>query len=122
MDEKEKNKIEPLDGTGREKEKVSRREAMKRMAKGVALVGALGVTAVVTKGQGSCGYYNAAGDGYYYDYQNSYNNYANINMYTEYSEYYYNYYNYSNYEDYYNYSDYQNYYDYSENYSNVIWH
>lgn len=105
----------------RNNEKLSRREAMKRMAKGIALVGTLGVAGVVTQGQDECsgsyvnGYYNYSNA--YYNY--SYYNYAN--MYTAYSEYYYNYYDYYNYYNYYNYSDYQNYYDYSENYSNIIW-
>ncbi len=96
------------------KEKLSRREAMKRMAKGIALVGTLGVTAVVTQGQDECTntYVNGYAD--YYNYNNSYSNsYYNYgNMYTEYSEWYYNYYDYYNYYNYYNYSDYVNYYDY----------
>jgi hypothetical protein len=37
-------------------EKLSRREAMKRMAKGLALAGSIGVTAIVTQGQSECGY------------------------------------------------------------------
>ena len=122
MSDKKKTKKKTQEIGTRNKETLTRREAMKRMAKGIALVGTLGVAGVVTQGQDECsgGYV----DGYnnsYYNY--SYYNYAN--MYTEYSAYYYNYsdyYNYNNYSDYYNYSDYQNYYDYSENYGNIIWH
>jgi len=112
MDEKEKKNIETTEEKGRQKEKLSRREAMKRMAKGIALVGTLGVTAVVTQGQDECsgGYMDGYGNSYY---NYSYYNYGN--MYTEYSEWYYNYYDYNNYYNYYNYSDYRNYYDYYNN-------
>ena len=92
-------------------EKVSRREAMKRMAKGLALAGSLGVTAIVTQGQGECGYVNM-----YYNYGDYYYNYGDY--YYNYYDYYYNYgdyyYNYGDY--YYNYGDY--YYNYGDYYVN----
>jgi hypothetical protein len=99
----------------KKQERLTRREAMKRVAKGLALVGTLGVTAVITQGQDECagGYANLYSNGYY-NYSNSYTNYSNAysNAYTNYTELYYNYYNYNNYSDYYNYSDYNNYSDY----------
>ncbi len=81
-------------------EKVGRREALKRMAKGLALVGTLGITAVVTQGQDQCtppvppGLYSNS----YYNYSNAYYNYSNTyynysNTYYNYSNAYYNYYN-----------------------------
>jgi hypothetical protein len=107
----EEKKGAPQDTTKdqRPQERVNRREAMKRMAKGIALVGTLGVTAVITQGQDECtgGYVNGYSNSYY---NYSYYNYAN--MYTAYTEYYYNYYDYNNYYNYYDYSNYQNYYDY----------
>ena len=97
----------------RKDEKLSRREAMKRMAKGIALVGTLGVAGVVTQGQDECsggyvniyppGYYNYTNAGYY-DYSNAYYDYSN--SYYNYNNAYYNYYN--KYNDYYNYTDYYN--------------
>jgi hypothetical protein len=122
MKDREKKRI-PQDTTPKpeRQEKVSRREAMKRMAKGIALVGTLGVTAVVTQGQDECtgGYGNFNPSGYYnysdayYNYSNSYYNYNNYsNTYSNYVEFYYNYYDYNNYYNYYDYSNYQNYYDY----------
>ena len=110
--EDKKKKDETGAAQARKDDKLSRREAMKRMAKGIALVGTLGVAGVVTQGQDECsgGYVNGYNNSYY---NYSYYNYANA--YTAYSEYYYNYYNYYNYGDYYNYSDYQNYYDYYNN-------
>jgi hypothetical protein len=119
----------------REPEKLNRREALKRMAKGVALLGTLGVTALVTQGQDECsgGYSNL-----YYNYSNSgggYNNYYNysdaFNYYNyndSYGDMYYNVY--SNYDDtysayhntqYYNYSDAFNYSNYSDNYSDLYY-
>jgi hypothetical protein len=112
MKEIENKKGAKAAGSGeRKKEKLSRREAMKRMAKGIALVGTLGITAVVTKGQDECsgtyvnvyppGYYNYSNAYYnysdsYYNYNDSYyNTYSNI-----YSNHYYN--HYSDYNDYYN--------------------
>ncbi len=100
MEDKEKKK-EKREGAVevREKEQLSRREAMRRMAKGIALVGTLAVTAVVTQGQDECtgGYVNFTPP-VYYNYSNAYYNYSNA------------YYNYSN--AYYNYNDtYYNYYD-----------
>jgi len=108
MDDKEKKDKEKSTQPPKDKN-ISRREAMKRMAKGIALVGTLGVAGVVTQGQDDCygDYTNFYGDTYY---NYSYYNYGN--MYTEYSEWYYNYYDYYNYYNYYNYSDYVNYYDY----------
>jgi hypothetical protein len=96
----------------KQQEKLTRREAMKRVAKGLALVGTLGVTAVVTQGQDECsgGYVNLYSN-LYYNYSNGYNNYSD--SYYNYSNAYYNYsdayYNYSDYYNYYNYSDYYNY-------------
>ena len=112
MSDKKKTKKKTQEIGAKNKETLTRREAMKRMAKGIALVGTLGVAGVVTQGQDECsgGYVDGYGNSYY---NYSYYNYANA--YTAYSEYYYNYYNYYNYGDYYNYSDYQNYYDYYNN-------
>jgi hypothetical protein len=110
--EDKKKKNEAGAAQTREDEKLSRREAMKRMAKGIALVGTLGVAGVVTQGQDECssgyvnlvpsGYYNYSNSGYY-NYSDGYND--------SYHDAYYNYYNtydnYSDYNDYYNkYSDY----------------
>jgi hypothetical protein len=104
--EDKKKKDETGAAQARKDDKLSRREAMKRMAKGIALVGTLGVAGVVTQGQDECsggyvnlvppGYYNYSNAGYY-DYSNAYYNYSNS---------YYNYYN--TYSDYQNYSDYYN--------------
>ncbi|MBN2225054.1 MAG: hypothetical protein JW765_10295, partial [Deltaproteobacteria bacterium] len=86
-----KKKSEVIDkGTGaQEKEKLSRREAMKRMAKGIALVGTLGVTAVITQGQDECSgtYVNVYPPGYY-NYSNAYYNYSD--SYYNYNDAYYN--------------------------------
>jgi hypothetical protein len=94
-------------------EKFSRRDALKRMAKGIALVGTLGVTGVITQGQDECtgGYVNFTPHGYY-NYSNAYYNYSD-------SYYNYNnaYYNYSN--AYYNYYD--TYYNYYDNYGYYNW-
>lgn len=113
MEDKKKRKDETGTATAGKREKLSRREAMKRMAKGIALVGTLGVAGVVTQGQDECsggylnvvppGYYNYSNSGYY-DYHNEYNNG------------YYNYYN--HYSDYYNYNDYYNYYNHGGGYFN----
>ncbi len=112
-----KRGVKPEETGEKGKEKLSRREAMKRMAKGIALVGTLGVTAVVTQGQDECsgayvnifppGYYNYS-DGYY-NYQDSYYNYNN-SYYNTYSNFYSNMYN--------NYADYNDYNDYSNQYNN----
>ncbi len=92
MDDREKRgaPANEIRGVGKE-EKIGRREAMKRIAKGIALVGSLGLTAAALQGQGECGYVNY--------YVNSYYNYSNA---------YYNYYDYSNYYNYYNYYNYSN--------------
>jgi len=106
MEDKKKKKDETGTAPAREKEKLSRREAMKRMAKGIALVGTLGVAGVVTQGQDECsgGYVNLVPPGYY-NYSNAgYSDYSNA--YYNYSNAYYNYYN--TYSDYYNYNDYYN--------------
>jgi hypothetical protein len=114
MEDREKKKRDQK-GTAetREKERLSRREAMKRVAKGVALVGTLGVTAVVTQGQDECtgGYVNLYSN-LYYNYSNAYYNYSNA-----YYNYYDAYYNYSN--AYYNYYD--TYYNYYDNYGYYNW-
>ncbi len=120
-DKKEKREDEKERGGAQEKERLSRREAMKRMARGIALVGTLGVTAVVTQGQDECsgGYVNLVPPGYYnysnayYNYSDSYNNY-NDAYYNTYSNFYSD--HYKNYADYNDYSDYYNYYDHG--YSN----
>ena len=80
----------------RKPERLNRREALKRMAKGVALLGTLGVTAVMTQGQDECtgGYSNL-----YYNYSDSGGGYNN----------------------YYNYSDAFNYYNYSDSYSDMYY-
>ena len=100
-----KNKTSLEDVTKRP-EKLSRREALVRMAKGAALLGTLGVAAVVTQGQDECsgGYYNYSGGGgggynNYYNYSDAFNYY---NYSDSYSDMYYNVYD--NYNDtYYNY-------------------
>lgn len=92
-------------GEPRNNEKLSRREAMKRMAKGIALVGTLGVTGIVTQGQDDC-YSNAYYDYSYYNYRDSY---------TEYHAYYYDY-NDSIYLDYYDYHNYLDAYYYANGY------
>jgi hypothetical protein len=124
-DTEKKKGVNPEGTADRGKEKLSRREAMKRMAKGIALVGTLGVTAVVTQGQDECsgayvnvfppGYYNYSNG--YYNYQDSYYNY-NDSYYNTYSNFYSNmYYNYSDYSDYSN--QYNNFYgDHYFNYYN----
>jgi hypothetical protein len=114
----------------RRPEKLNRREALKRMAKGAALLGTLGVTAVVTQGQDECsgGYsnlsYSDAGGGYnnYYNYSDAFN-YSNYS--DNYSDGYYNVYDnynntYTNYTNtqYYNYSDAFNYDNYNDTYTN----
>jgi hypothetical protein len=116
MDKKEKVKGQTVEEATREKEKLTRREALKRMAKGVAVAGTLGVTAVITKGQGGCGYADGYDDFYSDYYHNSY-----INNYDDYSNWTYSNYNnayldspnedwdYTNYNDY---DNYDNYYDY----------
>ena len=73
--EERKKKGTPIEESGqsREKEGISRREAMKRMAKGVALVGTLGLTSAVVGGQGECGYVNYYVN-VYYNYFDSYSN------------------------------------------------
>ena len=50
--EDKKKKDETEAAQARKDDKLSRREAMKRMAKGIALVGTLGVAGVVTQGPG----------------------------------------------------------------------
>jgi hypothetical protein len=116
MEDKKKKKNETEAVQAGKGEKLSRREAMRRMAKGIALVGTIGVAGVVTQGQDECsggyvnlvppGYYNYSNAGYY-DYSNAYYNYNNG---------YYNYYD--KYNDYNNYTDYYNYYDHGGGYSN----
>ncbi len=49
--EDKKKKDETEAAQARKDDKLSRREAMKRMAKGIALVGTLGVAGVVTQGR-----------------------------------------------------------------------
>ncbi len=113
MEDKEKKKGNPKgDAQTQETGKLSRREAMKRVAKGIALVGTLGITAVVTQGQDECtgGYVNFTPP-VYYNYSNAY-----TNTYYNYSN---AYYNYSN--AYYNYNDYSDYYNYYNSYGYYNW-
>ncbi len=63
-------------------ETISRREALKRIAKGAALVGTLGVTAVVTQGQDECS------GGYANSYRNFYYNYYDVYFYDDFFDYY----------------------------------
>jgi hypothetical protein len=129
MKDKEKKGEAEKEGVGGEgKERLSRRDAMKRMAKGAALIGTLGITSIVTQGQDECsgGYLNLVPPGYY-NYSNAYDNYSD--GYNDYSDSYNNYNNtysnlysdlYKNYADYNNYSDYSNYYDHG--YSNSTYY
>jgi hypothetical protein len=133
---KDKQKKTSQEEAKKRPEKLSRREALVRMAKGAALLGTLGVTAVVTQGQDECYggyanlYYNysdSGGGGYnnYYNYSDAFNYY---NYSDSYSDMYYNVYD--NYNDtytaytnstYYNYSDAFNYYNYSDSYSDMYY-
>jgi hypothetical protein len=92
-------------------EKLSRREAMKRIARGIALVGTLGVTGVVTQGQDECySYANGYTNSYY-----AYYNYGN--QYNEYNAHYYDYFYHDNiYLDYYDYHNYLDAYYYANGY------
>ena len=105
MEDKSKTgKLAGRDEMPQANEKMGRRDALKRIAKGLALVGTLGITAVVTQGQDECTppgvysnlYYNYSNAYYnysdaYYNYSNAYYNYSNA--YYNYSNAYYNYYN-----------------------------
>jgi hypothetical protein len=72
-----------------ERQKVTRREAMKRIAKGMALVGSLGLTAAVVQGQGECGYVDYYTNSYY-NYSNVYSNYSDYSDYYDYQDLYFN--------------------------------
>jgi hypothetical protein len=80
MSDEEKTKNEsPVTGS-KQNEKLSRREAMKRMAKGITLIGTIGI-ATVTAQAGCRGsiYYN-----YVNEYFNYFNAYANSSTYDDY--------------------------------------
>jgi hypothetical protein len=94
MDDEERRNGRPdgkEPGTG---ERLDRREALKRIARGTALVGTIGVVGLITQGQDECtgGYANFYHN-FYYNYSDLYDNYYNA---------YYNFYNYFDYYNYYN--------------------
>ncbi len=89
-----------------EQKRIGRREAMKRMAKGIVLIGTLGMASIVTRTEGECAYFDHHSNTY-----DNYYNYYNANLFYYNAYFYYNYYDYYDYHNYYNaYSNYVNYY------------